>query len=80
MNAIFKFRSALALALLPVLVGCNGGGGSSSSAFTLTAAGCAAMANVAAQTQFPVPNTTITLAKFNAAGTTTANNVALPDH
>ncbi len=40
----------------------------------------AAVANVAAVTPFPISNTTITLAKFNAAGTTTANNVALPDH
>ncbi len=80
MNAVFRSRSALAVALLPVLVGCNGGGGGNSALITPTAAGCAAAANLAVLTQFPVPNTSITLAKFNAAGTTTANGVALPDH
>jgi feruloyl esterase len=62
-----------------VLVGCNGGGGSGT-LITATEPGCVAVANLAASTSFPVANTTITLAKFNASGTTTANNVALPDH
>lgn len=42
------------------------------------AAACGAIASIAAQ--LPVPNTQITAAKFVAAGTATANSVALPDH
>ncbi len=81
MDAVFRSRAALGLALLPlgVLVGCNSGGGSGA-LLNVNEAGCLAVANLAALTEFPVPNTRITLAKFNAAGTTTANNVALPDH
>lgn len=40
----------------------------------------AACAKLARLTGFPVMPTQITLAKFNAAGTATANGVALPDH
>jgi hypothetical protein len=39
-----------------------------------------ACAKLATLTKFPVMPTQITLAKFNPAGTTTANGVALPDH
>ena len=81
MDAVFRSRSALALALLPlgVLVGCNGGGGGSGSLINTNEAGCLALGNLAAQAQFPVSNTSITLARFNASGTTTANSVALPE-
>jgi hypothetical protein len=40
----------------------------------------AACANLAAITKFPVMPAQITMAKFNAAGTTSANGVPLPDH
>ena len=39
-----------------------------------------ACANLATLTNFPVTPTQITLAKFNPAGTTSANGVALPEH
>ena len=39
-----------------------------------------ACANLANLTDFPVAPTQITLAKWNPSGTTTANNVPLPDH
>jgi len=39
-----------------------------------------ACANLANLTDFPVTPTQITLAKWNPSGTTTANNVPLPDH
>jgi tannase/feruloyl esterase len=39
-----------------------------------------ACANIANLTNFPVTPTQITLAKWNPSGTTTANNVPLPDH
>jgi len=39
-----------------------------------------ACANIANLTDFPVTPTQITLAKWNPSGTTSANNVPLPDH
>lgn len=81
MSKAFRSKSALALALLPVgfLIGCGSGSGGGALIST-NSDGCKALANLAGFAAFPVPNTRITLAQFNAAGTTIANNVALPDH
>lgn len=77
MNALLQSRFALALLSLGALVGCGSGGGGGQLLNT-TEAGCIGVANLSVI--FPVANSRITLARFNPAGTTTANDVALPDH
>ena len=68
-------------ALGSILVGASmagfGGHASLAAAPSDPAAACAGLATLA---KFPVTPTQITLAKFNPAGTTSSNGMALPEH